>query len=139
MRGPLFAAHPVYLKDEPRHIWPDGSIVLFPDLYLDDDFVYLGATPFLEHGPYYFADYPYVVWRHQVGLLKFARDHTGMGQVRHSQDLGILRLECGGGEVRAAKARTGQAGLGAWWTRSRRGGTAGLPLNRNIGCGGVFG
>ena len=98
MRSPFFAAHPVYLKHDPRQIWPERSIVLFPDLYLNDDFVHLNPTPFLEHGRYNFADHPDVVWRHHVECAKFARDHTGTGQVRHSHELGILGLKCGGGE-----------------------------------------
>jgi hypothetical protein len=89
MPSQLFAAHAVYLKHEPRQIWPERFIVLFPDLHWDDDLVHLSATPFLERGRYSLADYPVVVWRHHVGPRKFARHHAGTGLVRHSQDVGI--------------------------------------------------
>ena len=89
MPSPLLAAPGVYLKHEPRQIWRERSIVLFPDLHLDDDFVHLSAAPLLEDGRHNLADYPVVAWRHHLGPCKFARRLAGRGLVRHWQDVGI--------------------------------------------------
>jgi len=97
---------------EPRQIWPERAIVLFPHLHLDDDFVHLSATPFLEHGPYNLADYRVVVWRHHVGPCKFARDHAGTGLVRNSKDVGIAGHDIGVATLERNKAPKPE-GLGA--------------------------
>ena len=97
---------------EPRQIWPERAIVLFPHLHLDDDFVHLSATPFLEHGPYNLADYRVVVWRHHVGPCKFARDHAGTGLVRNSKDVGIAGHDIGVPTLERNKAPKPE-GLGA--------------------------